>query len=371
VGLLTGRYPLRAGQPNNFGPDSTNGLRTSEILLPQLLKQRGYKTMAIGKWHLGHAAPEYMPTSRGFDQYFGLLYSNDMIQPWVKTNHPLELHRDLKPVETVTGQSNLTERYTEEAVKFIRASAGAPFLLYLPYAMPHLPISASSRKGTSRAGLYGDVIETIDWSAGEILKTLKQLKIDNDTMVVFCSDNGPWLDLPSRMLQKGNEPWHTGTKSLLRGSKGGTWEGGPRVPGIVRWPGTIPAGQVTADMASTLDLLPTICRLAGAELPKDRTYDGFDIMPALQGRAASPRQTFFYFRGPMLEGVREGKWKYRFARTFHEERKDTAPLVPELYDLDADPAEQYNLYERHGDVAERLRAKLAAMAAELKAELPS
>ena len=221
VGLLTGRYPVRAGQPNNLGPDSKGGLPLSEVLIPQVLKTRGYKTKAIGKWHLGHQPKEHLPTSRGFDSYLGLLYSNDMIPPWVKTNRPLQLYRDTEPIETITDQSNLTEIYTAEALRFIRSARGGPFFLYLPYAMPHLPVSAPQRmRGRSRAGLYGDVIETLDWSAGEILRTVKEQGLDSNTMVIFATDNGPWHNLPRRMLQKGVEPWHTGTKNLLRGAKG-------------------------------------------------------------------------------------------------------------------------------------------------------
>ncbi len=361
VGLLTGRYPVRAGQPNNLGPDSKGGLPLSEVLIPQVLKTRGYKTKAIGKWHIGHQPKEHLPTSRGFDSYLGLLYSNDMIPPWVKTNRPLQLYRDTEPVETVTDQSNLTEIYTAEAVKFIRSARGGPFFLYLPYAMPHLPVSAPQRmRGRSRAGLYGDVIETLDWSAGEILRTVKGLGLDSNTMVVFATDNGPWHNLPQRMLQKGVEPWHTGTKNLLRGAKGTTYEGGQRVPGIVRWPGVVRPRQVAMDMASTLDLFPTFARAAGAEMPKDRVYDGFDLMPVLRGQGPSPRNTFHYFRGRTLEAIREGSWKYRFA-------KDGGEARPELFNVDWDPAEQYNVYEQNREVGERLARKLGAMAKELNA----
>ncbi|MBM3784261.1 MAG: sulfatase [Acidobacteria bacterium] len=360
VGLLTGRYPLRAGLPNNLGPDSKNGLPLSEILLSQHLKANGYRTMAIGKWHLGHNPEAYLPTSRGFDSYFGLLYSNDMEPPFVKTEVPLKLYRNTEPVEHPVRQATLTERYTDEAVKFIKASGANPFFLYLPYAMPHLPISASSRLGTSRAGLYGDVIETIDWSAGEILKTLKEQKIDNNTLVVFMSDNGPWLDLPSRMLANENQPWHTGFKSLLRGHKGNTYEGGPRVPGIFRFPGTIPAAQVSADIAATIDVFPTVCTLAGVSLPTDRHYDGIDLSEFLKGRAASPRKNYFYFRGPFLEAYREGAWKVRLDKS-----------KPELFNLDDDPAEQYDRYDRNKDLGDRLLTKLRDFAKELKAQLPA
>jgi len=222
AGLLTGRYPVRCGQPGNLGPASTGGLRLSELLLPAALKPLGYTTMAIGKWHLGHT-PDYVPTARGFDSFFGLPYSNDMIPPFVKTDKPLHLFRDTESIEEPVDQDTLTERYVDEAVKFIRRSKGGPFFLYLPHSMPHLPVSTSERfRGKSRAGLYGDVIETIDWGMGRILETLKQERLERSTMVIFTSDNGPWLDLPDRMLQEGNERWHAGSKGLLRGHKGNT-----------------------------------------------------------------------------------------------------------------------------------------------------
>jgi arylsulfatase A len=357
VGLLTGRYPVRAGQPSNFGPDSKDGLRLTEVLLPQMLQPLGYRTMMIGKWHLGHAAAEYMPTRRGFDSYFGLLYSNDMVPPWVKTERPLELYRDLRPVEKLDDQSRLTQRYTEEAVKFLRVNANHPFLLYLPYAMPHLPVSAGEGfRDKSRGGLYGDVIETIDWSVGQILRELSWLDIDEHTMVIFCSDNGPWHELPDRMLAKGVEPWHTGTKGMLRGAKGTTWEGGIRVPGIVRWPGTIPAGQVSMDMVTTLDIVPTVAAAAGASLPSGRTYDGFDMLPHWRGKSASPRKDFFYFSGAKLDGVREGAWKYRV----------NAAGKGELYHLDRDPAEMYDVAGREPEVAGRLARRVEAFREDVK-----
>jgi|YelNatPaOPRAMG01_1025707.scaffolds.fasta_scaffold02538_14 arylsulfatase A-like enzyme len=372
AGLLTGRYPVRAGQPNNLGPDSKGGLPLTEILLPQVLKQRGYRTAMIGKWHLGHDPEDHMPTRRGFDSYFGLLYSNDMIPPWVQTKRPLELYRDTKPVERLEDQSTLTQRYTEEAVRVIRAAGSQPFLLYLAYAMPHLPVSASGKfLGSSRAGLYGDVIETLDWSAGEILKTLRAQGIDEHTLVVFTSDNGPWHNLPPRMLQKGVEPWHTGTKGLLRGAKGTTYEGGQRVPFIARWPGVIPPRQVSADMASTLDLFPTLVKAAGGKLPGDRVYDGFDILPFLQGKEPSPRRSFFYFSGKTLEAFREGSWKCRYSRAGRTDVKAGEPFPPELFNVDVDPAEAYDVYGRHKEIADRMLQRMREFAAELKAAMAS
>ena len=368
--MLTGRYPLRCGMPYVLGPDSENGLPESEITMADALKKAGYRTMAIGKWHIGHVKKEFMPTSRGFDAYYGLLYSNDMMPPWVKTEKPLQLYRDLEPIEHPVEQETLTERYTDEAVKFIKSAKGGPFFLYLPYTMPHLPVRASEKfSGTSRAGLYGDVIETIDWSAGKILQTLKELGLDNNTLVLFTSDNGPWCNMPPRMLHEGIEKWHAGTPGILRGAKGTTYEGGHRVPGIARWPGVIPAGQVTAEPANTMDLFTTILKVCGADVPDDRVIDGLDILPLLKGQAKSPMKEFYYMAGYRLQAVREGKWKYRLTNPAGDKNKRAGKPLRELYDLDADPSEKYNVVDRHPDLAAKLDQKLKAMAKELKANI--
>jgi arylsulfatase A len=360
VGLLTGRHPIRAGQPGNTGPDTVGGLPLAELLLPQLLKARDYQTMAIGKWHLGFQPAAQLPTKRGFDAWLGLPYSNDMIPPWVKTDRPLHLYKNDDAIEQVTDQSNLTPRYTDEAVKFIRANRTKPFFLYLPYAMPHLPVSAPEKmRGRSRAGHYGDVIETLDWSVGEITRTLRELNLDRNTLIIFTSDNGPWHDLPPRMIAGGVEAWHTGSKGLLRGAKGTTYEGGFRVPGIFRWPGVIRPGQVSMDMASTLDILPTLLAAAGLDLPRDRPYDGHNLLPHLRDGKPSPRQEFFYALGKTLDGVRQGPWKYR----------QTKESGPELYHLDRDPAEQYNAAAAEPEITARLAARLKAYADEIRADL--
>jgi arylsulfatase A len=289
-----------------------------------------------------------------------------MIPPWVKTNHPLDLYRGAEAAERVTDQSTPTPRYTAEAVKFIRSAGDSPFFLYLAYAMPHLPVSApADRKGRSRAGLYGGTIETLDWSAGEILGTIRDRGLDDRTMVVFASDNGPWNYLPSRMLQNGVEPWHTGSPGLLRRSKGTTYEGGQRVPGIVRWPGVIPAGQGQSGMASTLDLFPTLTRAAAASLRRDRPYDGMDLLPAMKSRTEPGRKEFFSFRGTALEAVRSGSWKYRLARNAPEDGRPADPGAAELFDLDLDPAEHYNVLDRHRDIAEKLSQRMREFAAEV------
>jgi arylsulfatase A-like enzyme len=369
VALMTGRYAERTGLHGNLGPGSKGGLPLSEVTLAEVLKKRGYRTMAIGKWHLGHDPVEYLPTSRGFDAYYGLLYSNDMIPPWVNTDRPLELYRDTEPIEHPVEQSTLTERYTKEAVAFIREAKNDPFFLYIPHSMPHLPVSASDRfRGESRSGLYGDVIETLDWSVGRVLDVLEEEGIDRRTMVIFTSDNGPWLNLPPRMLQKGVEPWHAGSPGPLRGQKNTTYEGGMRVPCIVRWPGCIPAGQVSEDMATTMDLYTTLIEAAGGRVPSDRVVDGNDILPMLEGRSASTTTELFYLRSNHLEAVREGRWKYRLSRSGRTDLIAGEPLTPELFDLEVDPSERYNVADRHPDIVGKLGMKLEAFAGELGAK---
>lgn len=344
--LLTGRYPVRCGMPGNTGPGSRAHLPESEVTIANVLKAEGYRTMCVGKWHLGHQRPELLPNGRGFDEWYGLPYSNDMRRPWVQTDDPLQLYRNGEPIEHPVDQDTLTERYTAEAVRFIRESAGRPFFLYLAHSMPHLPARASERfRGTSAAGLYGDVVETIDWSTGQIRAALKEAGIEGNTFVVFTSDNGPWNDLPDRMLQEGNEPWHTGSAGMLRESKGSVYEGGMRVPMIACWPGVIPAGRRSEALATTMDLFATLARLAGAELPENRTIDGRDMLPLLKGESASPHERFFYFHGAQLQGVREGEWK--LLKRGEDEKV-------ELYHLGRDPGERYNVAEKHEEIVRRL-----------------
>ena len=363
--LLTGRHPLRCGVPQVLGPESEGGLPESEITLADVLKNKGYRTACIGKWHIGHAREELMPTSRGFDHYFGLLYSNDMIKPWVQTDKPLALFENLDPVEHPVDQRTLTKRYTERAIDFIRANKNEPFFLYLPYTMPHLPLFTAEVFLNSRAGLYGAVIEEIDWSVGEILKTVKGLGLDDNTLVVFTSDNGPWNNMPSRMLAEGIERWHAGTPGLLRGSKGTTYEGGMRVPGVFRWPRTIPAGQVNVELASTMDLFPTLVHAAGGRMPDDRVYDGADILPMLKGESPPLFRRLFYHRGERVEAVREGAWKYRLSNDGNPNIK----AMPELYNLELDWSERYNVAADHPDVVTKLDAMLRAFAEEVGGEV--
>ncbi len=364
AGLMTGRLPIRTGMCSDrrrvLFPDSAGGLPPEELTLAEVLCGVGYTTGCIGKWHLGHL-PKYLPTNQGFDSYFGIPYSNDMdrvadspkgraafwdpkIEYW---NVPLL--RNEQVVERPADQNTITKRYAEEAVRFIEANRQGPFFLYLAHSMPHVPLFASAAfEGQSRRGLYGDVIEEIDWSVGRVLDTLRELDLDQRTLVAFTSDNGPWLIFDQ----------HGGSAGLLREGKGSTWEGGMREPTLFWWPGTIPPG-VVRDTGSTLDLLPTCAKLAGAKLPDDLVLDGLDISPALLGTGASPRDVMFYYRGVQLYAVRKGPFKAHFiTRPAYGRDKAEKHDPPVLYHLGHDPSEKYNVAEKHPDVVAEIR-KLA------------
>ena len=365
--LLTGRLPVRSGMCSDarrvLFPDSAGGLPAAEVTLAEALKARGYATACVGKWHLGHR-PEFLPTRHGFDTYFGLPYSNDMDRradrspkgkaafgdPKSDYWH-VPLLRNEKEEQRPADQATLTRRYTEEAVTFIKASRGKPFFLYLPHTMPHVPLFASKDfAGKSPRGLYGDVVEELDWSVGEILKTLRDEKRDRETLVFFTSDNGPWLTYGEQ----------GGSAGLLREGKGSTWEGGMRVPGIAWWPGTVAAGRTTQDTASTLDLFPTAVRLAGGAVPADRPLDGLDLTPLLTGKGKSPRDTMFYYRGTKLYAVRHGPWKAHFV-TRSGYGKDTAVEhdTPPLYHLGRDPGEKTDVAKEHPEVLAEIRQHVA------------
>ena len=349
--LLTGCYPIRTGVTGVLFPGHKNGLIHEKKTLAEILKDCGYATACIGKWHLGTGAravgglpdhAEFMPTRRGFDFYYGIPYSNDM--------HPTPLIRNLETLEEPAKQATLTKRYTEQAVRFIRENKDRPFFLYLPHTMPHVPLAASERfRGKSERGLYGDVIEELDWSTGEILKTLRDLGLDEKTLVIYTSDNGPWLG-------KGK---HGGSAKPLRDGKFHTWEGGFRMPCVMRWPGRIPAGKVCKEMALSMDLAPTIAALAGADLPEDYDMDGASILPLMEDRsgAKTPHEAFFYYRGKRLEAVRAGKWKL----ILYQGAQKGQPKKPlQLYDLRADISESRNLADDHPDVVNRLTALAVA-----------
>jgi arylsulfatase A len=365
--FLTGRYAVRSGLTRALLADEPIGLRDAELTLAELLRERGYRTALVGKWHLGDR-PEFNPTRHGFDSFLGLPYSNDVMPPWVANAPPVPLYRGGEIIEQPVAQPSLTARFTDEAVRIIGGSRDRPFFLYVAYAMPHLPISASERfRGRSRGGLYGDAVEELDWSVGRILDALREAGLDRRTMVVFTSDNGPWLEPGARMLQGGVQPWDVGSPGPLRGSKATTWEGGMRVPAIARWPGVIPAGQVSAEIATNMDLFPTFAAVAGASVPASRPLDGVDLLPLLRGRAESPRTELFYFAGARVQAVRDGRWKLRLARPLADSAAaDT--VAAELYDLDVDPSERHDRAVREPVVTARLRARLHAFSRTIAAQ---
>ncbi len=367
--LLTGCYPNRVSIFGALGPSSRIGLGKQERTIAELLKALGYATGCFGKWHLGHH-PEFLPTRRGFDEYYGLPYSNDM---WPK--HPTAKFPDLPLIDQEkiigynTDQTKLTTDYTNRAVKFIKKNRDKPFFVYLAHSMPHVPLFVSDKfKGKSNSGLYGDVTMEIDWSVGEVLRTLKELELDEDTLVIFTSDNGPWLSY-------GN---HAGSAGPLREGKGTSWDGGQRVPFIARWPGKIPAGKVCHEPAMTIDILPTIAKLTGAKLPKHK-IDGKNIWPLLASKpnAKSPHEALFFYWGKQLQAVRSGRWSLHFPHGFRTLAgrpggKDGRPVRYEqgrtelaLFDLSKDIGQKNNVADQHPDVVERLQTLAAKARAEL------
>jgi arylsulfatase A-like enzyme len=357
--MLTGRYAGRTGLWNVIFPNQNVGLSGDEVTIPETLPD-SYRTQMVGKWHVGHNREEYLPTSQGFDHFFGLPYSNDMQRPWVQRPNlpPIPLLRDGEVVEEPVDQTRLTERYTSEATDFISEATGDddPFFLYLAYNMPHLPLRAPERfRGQSRAGLYGDVIEMIDWSAGQILDELERQGVADNTLFVFTSDNGPWFNMPPRMLEGGVKRWHAGSPGLLRGAKGTTYEGGLRVPAVVRWPDQIPGGRISAEPVSIIDFLPTFANAAGGAVPDDRPIDGYNLLPFLRGETdQSPRDRFFYYQSHQLEAVRDRTWKLRI--------EQNPSGKPELYNLDLDPRERHNRAEEFPDKVSSLKGDMRDLA---------
>jgi len=346
--LLTGCYPPRVGITEVLFPKDDVGLNVAEITIADILKARGYVCACVGKWHLGHL-PEFLPSQQGFDYYYGIPYSNDMqIERGDKSGPPLMKNDQI--IEHPADQATLTQRYTKQAIKFITENKDRPFFLYLPHTMPHVPLHVSKKfKGKSKRGLYGDVIEEIDWSVGQIIKTLKKLGIDEKALVLFTSDNGPWLI-------KGE---NGGSALPLRDGKGTTYEGGMRVPCIARWPGKIPSGKVCYELCAAIDLLPTFAKLAGAKAPTDRVIDGKDIWPLMSGKLAakSPHKAFYYYKGNRLEAVRSGGWKLRRV-------KET-----ELYNLEVDISEKHNLASDRPKVVEQLTDMMRDFDRQLKASV--
>ena len=344
--LLTGRYPTRVGVPRVLFPQDKEGLSLDETTLANALKTRGYKTMCVGKWHLGRP-DEYLPTSRGFDQYFGIPYSNDM--------NPRVLMRNTEVIEQTADLATLTQRYTEQATRFIEASQAAPFFLYMPHTYPHIPLGASEKfRGTSSEGLYGDVVEELDWSVGEVRHALRKAGIEGNTLVMFTSDNGPW---------------YLGSPGKLRGRKNTTYEGGVREPFIAAWPGKIPKGRVCDGLASMMDIFPTVARLCGASLPA-KTLDGLDIWPLLAGRKSSiEREALLYFDGWNLQCARWMNWKLHLARYNNaaytpappEGRLNYTLARPELYNLASDPDESYDVAPENPQVVAEILRRIDAL----------
>jgi arylsulfatase A-like enzyme len=373
AGLLTGCYPNRIGISGALGPGSKTGINENETTLAEILKTKGYATGIFGKWHLGDQE-KFLPLQHGFDSYFGLPYSNDMwpvnydgiplrdtseyrgkypLLPLYKNNQAIET------IQTLDNQATLTTRYTEEAIRFIHANKQQPFFVYLPHSMPHVPLAVSAKfKGKSKQGLYGDVLMEIDWSVGEIMKTLKANHLDKNTLLIFTSDNGPWMNF-------GN---HAGSTGGLREGKGTSFEGGQKVPCIMRWPGKIPAGSVCTELAATIDLLPTITKITNASLPA-QTIDGLNILPLLLNPSSGPIRTtfYYYYRKNSLEAVRNEQYKLVFPHEgrsylnqlpgkdgFPGKAPENVPVTMALFDLRRDPGERYDVQTDHPAIVQQL-----------------
>lgn len=346
AGLLTGRYPKRSNLHQSvLFPFSEGGLSQEEYTMAEMLKGAGYQTSCIGKWHLGHK-PEFMPNQHGFDEFYGVPYSNDMDRYHYKSinfkSPPLPLYRNEKLIESGPDQAYLTKRYTEEAVKQIKNRGEKPFFMYLAHNMPHVPLHASPAfKGKSKIGLYGDVIMELDWGVGEIVKTLKEENIFENTIIIFTSDNGPEL----------------GSAKPLRGKKTHTWDGGQRVPGIISWPNKIRHGRVIDETVNTMDLFPTLAKISNAKLPDSLNFDGIDISHLLltdQAVQLRERPFYFYATNGKIEGIRMGKWKLHIAKSRGWDSKQNGAFTTALYNLEQDIAEQHNLANKFPKVVESL-----------------
>ena len=362
--VMTGCYGVRVSIPGVFPPASQHGINAAEHTLGELMKAQGYATMCIGKWHLGDQ-PEFLPTRHGFDHYFGLPYSNDMMKKSKVNGQPVvPLMRDETVEELLTddAQNCIVERYTTEALKFITTNKEHPFFLYFPHTAVHTPIHPGKVfAGKSANGRFGDWVEEVDWSVGQVFAKLRELKLDQNTLVMFSSDNGPWL-------VKGND---AGTAGPLRGGKGSTWEGGVREPTLAWWPGKVAAGSVCDAIAGNYDFLPTFVKLAGGTVPTDKKIDGKDISPLLLGQTKeSPHEARYYYHGYKLQAVRAGPWKLAIAPQSESMGKG-GPAVPasldkpRLYNLDVEIGERTDVAAEHPDVVQRLKALAVKMAAEL------
>ncbi len=357
AGLLTGRYPKRSNLHEAvLFPFSEGGLSTDEYTMAEMLKENGYTTSCIGKWHLGHNK-SFMPNNHGFDQFYGVPYSNDMDNHYYKhidfQSPPLPFYRNTELIESGPDQQFLTKRYTEEAINQIKNRSKKPFFIYLAHNMPHTPLHASPAfKGKSKKGLYGDVIMELDWSAGEIVKTLKEEGIYENTIFIFTSDNGP----------------RVGSAKPLRGRKAETWDGGQRVPGIIVWPGKIPRGIISDDFVSTLDLYLTLASISGAKIPNDLIMDGLDINKYLlhtETTKIPERPFYFYAKNGEMEAFRLGKWKLHIkkSRGWNTDKDGDFPVS--LYNLDTDISEKNNVVKQYPEVVEKLTQLMSEFDAKL------
>lgn len=346
--LLTGRYPVRTGMYGDEWSvlywDAPEGLPSDELTFAQIINEGGYDTSCVGKWHLGKDAP-YLPADFGFDYWFGVPYANNF--------KPLPLYESVDGGNAVLLEENveqgaLTRRYTEKVKEIIRERDEDPFLIYYASHAPHVPLTVTKEfEGKSRRGRYGDVVEELDWSVGEILKELKKEGIDDRTLVLFTSDNGPWLSMKMR----------GGSSGLLRGGKGAAWEGGFRVPAIVRYPGVVPQGTTCYNIAGMIDIFPTVLSLSGLDMPEGRVIDGVDMTPMLTSPKTVVRKEFAYWCGSSLRAVRKGKWKlvYQpYKEWFIENGEDASQMRPLLFNIENDPSERIDLSERRPEILEQM-----------------
>ena len=360
--LLTGRYASRMNLPYPIGPGSSLGLPDNEVTMAEMLKSAGFATGMVGKWHLGDHLPYHHPTAQGFDFFYGMLYSQDYRHPYVKTDTTIKIFRNRTPEIIRPADSILTRVYTNEAIKYIQQQKkGKPFFLYLAHNMPHLPVafaSTAKNKNRSAGGPLGDVVEELDESLAALWNAVKEQGLDDNTIFFFSSDNGPWIDFPSRMADDGaTKPWHAGTAGVFRGKKGETYEGGLREPLIVYWKGHIRPGTVITDVMSNLDVLPTIAEWTGSPLPAGRTLDGQSVTHLLTGKAGAhpAHREIYYVNNGICEAVRTGEWKYRFTKARQGDGINSKfkEANEELFNLDYDPSERTNLlHEFPGKAAE-------------------